>query len=194
MLLDLAEDAQVLCVGTGTGAALIALAQAFPNWTFTAVDPSSAMLDICREKVENAGISSRSQFPEDYLDSLPESGKFDAATAILVSQFLLEEEQRRAFFHEIWRRLNPGTYFIHADLAAPADPIVHENLKAVWIQALRFNGLSPEAAQAYIPGWAKRVAVLKKVEIEAIVASSGFETPTLFYQSLFLHAWYAKSK
>ena len=48
VLADLPTDARFLCVGVGTGTELIKLAQAFPHWHFTAVDPTASMLNICR--------------------------------------------------------------------------------------------------------------------------------------------------
>jgi hypothetical protein len=45
---DLTADARILCVGAGTAAELIYLAQKFPQWRFTAVEPSSPDLpDSC---------------------------------------------------------------------------------------------------------------------------------------------------
>ena len=42
-------------------------------------------------------------------------------------------------------------------------------------------------------GWGKDVAVSRPEEIESIIAGAGFEPPILFYQALFIHAWYARS-
>lgn len=52
---DVPVEARILCVGVGTGEELSHLAQKFPRWNFTAVEPSGAMLDICRHKAERKG-------------------------------------------------------------------------------------------------------------------------------------------
>jgi len=81
------------CVGAGTGSELIYLAQNFPQWQFTAVEPAAPMLDVCRQRTEECGIASRCTFHEGYLDSLPTSDSFNAATCLLVS-FSLHDAAR----------------------------------------------------------------------------------------------------
>ena len=85
VLSELPPKASILCVGAGTGAEILSLAQTFPEWHFTAVEPSPAMLDVFRRRAEEHGISSRCVFHPGYLDSLPSNGLFDAATAFLDS-------------------------------------------------------------------------------------------------------------
>jgi hypothetical protein len=65
---------------------------------FTAVEPSGPMLDVCRPPAEAEGIASRCDFHEGYLDSLPAGERYDAATCFLVSQFILDEQERSGFF------------------------------------------------------------------------------------------------
>lgn len=169
---------------------MLDLARAFPGWRFTALEPSQAMLEICRKKADEAGISSRCEFHEGYLDTLPQAEPFDAATSILVSQFLVDPDPRRDFFRQIRMRLRPGSYLINADLASSLHSPAFESLFEVW---LRTHGVSSEGIKASEMGWGKEVAVSEPREIESVITEAGFERPILFYQALFIHAWYARN-
>ncbi|HJR27356.1 MAG TPA: class I SAM-dependent methyltransferase, partial [Pseudomonas sp.] len=67
---SLPTNARILCVGVGTGVEMAHLAQQFPGWQFTAVDPSGAMLDVCRQRAKEGGFIDRCRFHEGYLDTL----------------------------------------------------------------------------------------------------------------------------
>jgi tRNA (cmo5U34)-methyltransferase len=189
-LSELPDDAQVLCVGVGTGAEMLYLAEAFPGWSFTLVEPAKPMLDICRQRVEAAGITSRCTFHEGDIDSLPLSSPFNAATCLLVSQFIMQPEERRAFFGQISNHLCPGGYLVSADLASGTS--AYENLLEVWFQMQRFNGMPEEAIEKMRLVYGRDVAVSTPREIEELIISSGFEIPVLFFQAFLIHAWYAK--
>ncbi len=187
--LKLPPDSRVLCVGVGTGEELIYLAEAFPSWQFTAVEPSSAMLEVCRQRVEERGFSSRCNFHEGYLGSLPDSDAFNMATSILVSHFIVDKKERIKYFTEISSKLHPGSYMVNADLASDMSTSEYESLLEVWLNMHDYAGMPVR-----VESFGDKVAMLPAVEVEEIVRSSGFETPVQFFQTLLIHAWFSKVK
>jgi len=192
VLAELPDDARILCVGVGTGSELIPLAQHFPHWQFTAIEPAPPMLNICRQRAEQAGITSRCTFHEGYLDSLPVSEAFHAATCILVSQFIMQQDERRNLFGQISARLRPNGYLVSADLAADRSTPAYRSLLNVWRRSFQYAEIPTGEIEAMINAYDQDVAVLPPQEVESIIASSGFDAPVLFFQTLLIHAWYAQ--
>jgi tRNA (cmo5U34)-methyltransferase len=191
VLAELPADARILCVGVGTGSELIDLAQTFPQWQFTAVEPAAPMLNICRQRADECGIASRCTFHEGYLDSLPAMDSFDAATCLLVSHFFMQQEERRNFFRQIAARLRPNGYLVSADLVSDMSTPEYQSLLEVWLRTLSYSEVPTEEVEKFRASYGRDVAVLPPQEVESIIASSGFDTPVLFLQTLLIHAWYA---
>ena len=189
---ELPKDARILCVGLGAGAELSYLANKFPSWRFTAVEPSGAMLDVCRQKAEKEGFISRCTFHEGYVESLPDIELHDAATCFMVSQFILDKKARSNFFRVISSRLQKDGILVSADLSSSVGTPEYKALLKIWVSMLHAANVPIDAVEKTHSAWAKDVAILPPDDVKSIIEQGGFTSSVQFYQSGFVHAWFSK--
>ena len=188
-LAELPSEANILCVGVGTGAELARLAKKRPEWRFTAVDPSGGMLEVCRRLAEKEGFASRCSFHEGYLESLVSDTAFDAATCFLVSQFILDRAARIEFFGEIFARLKPGGILASSDLSSDVESPEYEVLLRAWMNMMSASGVPPEGMERMRKAYANDVGVLPPGEVASIIQAGGFESVVQFFQAGLIHGW-----
>ena len=192
ILAGLPADARILCAGVGTGTEIVRLAEVFPGWTFTGVDPSAAMLAVCRERLAAAGLAARCTLVQGYVADLPRAPRYDAVLCLLVTHFIRDPAQRQALFGDMAARLESGGYLINADisedLASPgAGPMI-----AQW-QAMHAHAGAPPEKLDDIPRQLREdLAVAPPAVMEDYLRAAGFPVPVPFFQSLMIRAWFSR--
>ncbi len=191
ILKDVPENSRILCVGVGTGAEIFSLAKEYPEYTFVGVDPSEAMLEVCRARVAEAGIADRCEFIHGYIHDVPAEASFDAVLSILVGHFIKKEE-RLSFYQNVHQRLKTGGYFINTeisfDLESPEFPLMMKE----WEKVQTLMGATPESIASLPRAFKEVLTVLPSSEVEDIIRDGGFKLPVHFFQSFMISGWFAK--
>nr|WP_240485218.1 class I SAM-dependent methyltransferase [Acinetobacter soli] len=92
-----------------------------PDWTFTALDPSLAMLEMAETRVKHMGKSAQVQFVHGDHSTLTEAAVFDAALSILVAHFIADK-QKNEFYSSIHRCLKKSGLLLTYDLMPCNNP------------------------------------------------------------------------
>lgn len=181
--------AHVLCVGVGTGTEILSLSKSFPEWTFVGVDPSIGMLNVCRERLSNAGVLSRCELIHGYVHDVPKGENFDAALSILVAHFL-KIEDRLNFYQAMCDRLSTNGILINTeisfDLNSQEFPLMLKNWEAV--QSMM--GATPESLANLALQLREMLSVISPIETESLLHQSGIHLPVRFFQAFMISGWY----
>lgn len=191
ILRDLPVHSRILCVGAGTGAEILALARNFPEWSFVALEPSLPMLDVCRERMKEAGIADRCEFVHGYVQDFPLQSDFDAALSILVAHFIKREE-RLNYFGQITERLKSGGYLVNAEISFDLGSAEFPSILKSW-EAVQAQMGGTKESLAMLPKQLKELlTVLPPSETESLIRKSGINMPVRFFQALLISGWYGK--
>jgi tRNA (cmo5U34)-methyltransferase len=183
------KQARVLCVGVGTGAEILSLSKAFPEWNFVGVDPSSGMLEVCKDRLMAAGVFDRCELIHGYAhDVSPEEG-FDIALSVLVAHFIKSDE-RLMFYKELTRRLLPGGILINTEISFDMNSQEFPLMMKSWESVQLLMGAPPESIAHLERVMREMLSVISPADTETLLRQSGVKLPVQFFKAFMISGWY----
>lgn len=190
----LPAEADILVVGAGTGQEALTYARAHPGWRITGVDPTEKMLAVARDRVGAQGLSDRIDLHLGKVEDLPDTPGFDAATSILVMQFLPDNGGKKEYLARISRRLKPGARFIIIDLVGEPSSPEFAMLLSAWESRQRFTGEDAEEVDKDFAHIRRDLQFIPEERMMALLREAGFGQVQKFFQSYLFSGWIAERR
>ena len=102
-------------VGIGTGHEAVTYAENQEGWHIVGVDPTPEMVKSARNRIIKLGLAHKIEVVEGRVENLTENN-FDAATSILVMQFLKDNGEKEKYLRNISEILKKSAKIIVIDL------------------------------------------------------------------------------
>lgn len=112
---NLPENAKIFVSGIGTGHEAITYAKNQDGWHIVGVDPTPEMVRSSRNKITQLGLAGKIEVVEGRVESVEENN-FDAATSILVMQFLKDNGDKENYLRNISKKLKKDAKLVVIDL------------------------------------------------------------------------------
>jgi tRNA (cmo5U34)-methyltransferase len=183
------KRARVLCVGVGTGAEILSLSKSFPEWTFVGVDPSIGMLNVCRERLKEAGVLDRCELVHGFVHDVPTTEIFDVALSILVAHFV-KREDRLSFYQAMSNRLRTGGFLINTEISFDLNSPEYPSMLKNWETVQLLMGATPESLANLSQVLQEMLSVISPNETEFLLNQSGIQMPIQFFQAFMISGWY----
>ena len=191
ILNKLPSDAKILCVGVGTGADIMDLAKINKKWRFTGIEPSASMLNGCKKKIEQEGLTDRCDFFQGYLSEFSSDQKYDAVLCFFVFHFIPKEE-RKKIYSDMHKHLKNGGQIVHAEISCDLESDNFPSLLNDWKSLHSYAGGTEEKLVNMEKVLKEQLSILSPKETEKLIQESEFKNPVPFFQSFIIRGWHAK--
>lgn len=186
----LPKTANLLIVGAGTGMELVKFGSN-PEWQMLGVDPSSNMLAIAQQKIQQHGLSEQVKLFQGYTHDLPDTVLYDAATCILVSHFLPDDGSKLALLQSIAQRLKSSAAFILVDVFGEKNTPEFERMASIVQVYWEEMGMPPQKCLELLETVNKGVYPIPEPRIFELLKQAGFGNVIRFYTGLWVGGWLA---
>ena len=173
----------VLVAGCGTGAELLEARAQRSDWQLTAIDPSSAMLEEARARLEQREPGGQAvTWRQSTAEDLGAEAEFDGALSVLVLQSLPDDGTKLAFLSALARSLRPGGQLVLVDLMRPERSALQAQIDAAWLGFQRASGLT--AAPEQLGALGQALHPIGTARLGALVNAAGFGDPAPVFKAL----------
>lgn len=187
----LPEKANLLIVGAGSGMELVKFGKGNSQWQMLGVDPSSNMLAIAQQKIQEHGLSGQVKLFQGYTYNLDTTPLYDAATCILVMHFLPDDGGKLALLQNIAQRLKSSATFILVDVFGEKGTREFEQMVSVMKVFWEEMGMNPERRMEVLETLNKGVYPIPELRVMELLQQAGFTNIMRFYTGLWIGGWVA---
>ncbi|MCB2184435.1 MAG: class I SAM-dependent methyltransferase [Desulfobulbaceae bacterium] len=189
---SLPSSANILVSGVGTGQEVLAYSRVNATWCITGVDPTEKMLSIAIERVNEKDLSDRIHLKQGIVKDLPQVPCFDAATSILVMQFIPDDGSKKEYLTEITTRLKPGAKFIIIDLVGDKTTHGFNMFFSAWKARQLFMGEDKEEVKKDFEHILRDLQFITENRMNDLLQEAGFRAIHKFFQSYLFSGWIAE--
>lgn len=190
----LPQKAKLLIVGAGSGMELVTFGKANLQWELLGVDPSSNMLTIAQQKIEQQNLSNRVKLFQGYTHELSETPLYDAATCILVMHFLPDDGSKLELLQSISQRLKPSATLILVDLFGEKGTETFEQLAQVWKLYSKEMGMSVQMIEKREKAKQEGIYPIPEPRVLELLEQADFGNIMKFYTGLLFGGWIATKR
>ncbi|TVX98576.1 class I SAM-dependent methyltransferase [Paenibacillus cremeus] len=178
------DNARLLVVGAGGGAELLSFNQANPDWQMTGVDPSEQMINLAKEKVNNAGITDKINLFHGLTNQLPLEPIYEGATCILVLHFLPDDVSKLELLKSIAERLKPGSPLVLVSVYGNKESVEFQLKTEAVKENFLINGYNPEEIDEGLENLSK-LPIVTEERIKELLYEAGFHQVTHFFTTYY---------
>ncbi|MCP5004211.1 MAG: class I SAM-dependent methyltransferase [Planctomycetes bacterium] len=189
---NLQETAEILVSGIGTGNEAITYARGQKSWHIFGVDPTPEMVQSAKKKISQLGLTNQIEVIEGKVENI-EKIDFDAATSILVMQFLKDNGDKEKYLQNISTKLKKGAKLILIDLEGEKNSANFNLLLSAWKCHQYCTRADTEQIDKDFENVDSDLQFIAEKRINELLQAIGFIKVCKFYQS-YLFGGYISEK
>ena len=186
---------RVLVAGPGPGDELPPLLRACPDAEFVVLEPSTQMLQICTETLQEHEGYERCKLVQKTLDEAVLSGLLQRDFDVVICHnvlHLMASALQDQMIRSLVEQLLPGGVLLVSSYSESADPLICETIFSVASQRLLDRGLPSEMVDKFLTTRNTAVFSLDAERLKLILMELNCQNPIQLYQALFARLWITK--